>query len=119
MITRTKFALVAIVATLLVGMLLIPAPAFADQIGHHDVTFNGYLNNYPSTGQSTWFYTITSNAFGSGGPNFPAISHIVFELGGCLVYVDAGTWSGAFPSSVTLNSGGGDASYITDDGSTG
>ena len=119
MITRTKFASVTVIATLLVGMLLIPAPASADQIGHHDVTFNGYLANYPNAGQSTWFYTVTSNAFGSGGPNFPAISHIVFELGECLVYIDAGTWTGTLPNNITLNSGGGDASYITNDGSIG
>lgn len=98
MITRTKIASVAVMATLLVGMLLIPAPAFAAQIGNHDLTFNGYLNNYPSSGQSTWFYTVTSNAFGGG----PAISHTTFALGGCLTVVAAGTWTGSLPNP-TLN----------------
>jgi hypothetical protein len=98
MITRTRITLTAFVAILLVGMLLISAPAFAVQIGNHDVTFDGYLNNYPSSGQSTWFYTVTSNSYGGG----PAISHTTFALGECLTVVAAGTWSGSLPNP-TLN----------------
>jgi hypothetical protein len=98
MITRTKFALVAIVAILLAGMVLVPTPAFAVSIGNHDVTFDGYLLNYPQTGQSTWFYSVTSNSGGGG----PAISHTTFALEGCLVVKAAGTWSGSLPNP-TLN----------------
>ncbi len=98
MITRTKIASATVIAALLVGMLLVPAPAFAVQIGNHDVTFSGYLNNYPNSGQSTWFYTVTSNS-GGGGPN---ISHTTFGLGECLTVVAAGTWSGSLPNP-TLN----------------
>jgi hypothetical protein len=97
------FALVALITALLAGMVVSPAPAMATAIGNHNVTYVGYLNNYPAAGQSTWFYTVTS---GSG----PALSHITFSFGGCLVYVGAGTWTGdptAQPPTVSLNAGGG------------
>ena len=101
---------VALIAALAAGLVLSPAPAMATAIGNHDVTYVGYLNNYPSAGQSTWFYTVTS---GSG----PALSHITFSFGGCLVYVGAGTWTGdptAQPPTVSLNAGGGSPVFGTD-----
>lgn len=106
MIFRRSLAFVALIAALVAGLALSPAPAMATAIGNHDVTYVGYLNNYPSAGQSTWFYTVTS---GSG----PALSHITFALGGCLVYVGAGTWSGSLPTP-SLNSGAGSPVFGTD-----
>jgi len=99
----------------LAGLVLAPATALAVGIGNHNVDFNGYLQNYPSSGQSTWFYTITSNSGGGG----PAISHVTFALGGCLTLVDAGTWSGTVPSPVTLNSGAGSPVLASPDPTTG
>jgi hypothetical protein len=82
----------------------------ATSIGNHDVTYVGYVNNFPSAGQSTWFYTVTS---GSG----PAISHVTFALGACLTAVPlpagAGTWSGSLPTP-TLNPGAGSPVYGAD-----
>lgn len=104
------FTFVALIAALVAGLALSPAPAMATAIGNHDVTYVGYLNNYPAAGQSTWFYTVTS---GSG----PALSHITFSFGGCLVYVSAGTWTGnptAQPPTVSLNAGGGSPVFGAD-----
>lgn len=112
---RTRTAIVAFVVVLLAGLVLAPAAALAVSIGNHNVDFNGYLLNYPSSGQSTWFYTITSNSGGGG----PAISHVTFALGGCLTLVDAGTWSGTVPSPVTLNSGAGSPVLASPDPTTG
>ncbi len=92
-------AFFAMVLALIAGLFLSPAPAGATQIGNDDVTYVGYLADYPSAGQTTWFYTVTS---GSG----PAISHVSFAFGVCLAGVGAGTWSGSLPTP-TLNANGG------------
>ena len=57
-------------------------------IGNDEVGFAGVRYNYPSPGQSTWYYCV------EGGSN-PALSHISFGLVDECVdgYVDAGTWS--------------------------
>jgi hypothetical protein len=104
------FVFFALVAALIAGLSLAPAPATATGIGNHDVTYVGYVNDFPSAGQSTWFYTVTS---GSG----PAISHVTFALGACLTAVPlpagAGTWSGSLPTP-TLNPGAGSPVYGAD-----
>ncbi len=99
-------AFVALIAALVAGLALLPAPAMATAIGNHDVTYVGYLNNYPSAGQSTWFYTVTS---GSG----PAASHVTLALGSCLTPVAAGTWSGSLPTP-SLNANGGSPVFGAD-----
>ncbi len=74
------------------------------QVGSHTVKYAGNIADYPSTGETTFFYCVTSS---SG----PAISHIVFGLGasnqGCinLNMIDAGKWSEGNPPN--LNSGAG------------
>ncbi len=88
MIIRTKIVLTAIIAVMFAGLVLIPAPAFADSIGNHDVTFVGYRFDYPNAGQSTWFYTVTSG-------RRPAISHVTFAQEGCITLVGGGVWSGS------------------------
>ena len=55
-------------------------------IAKHTVVFNGVLQNSPASGQSTWFYTITSGAK-------PAISHVTYSLDFTgLVFLGAGMW---------------------------
>jgi hypothetical protein len=66
----------------------------------HDVTFLGVQYDTPITGQSTWFYSVTSAASGN------EISHSTFLLSLCMQIEGAGTWAG--PSGFdSRNPGGG------------
>lgn len=103
--TRSQLIRSFVVAALVT--LLAVTTVFAVQIGNHDVSFVQSQSDYPATDQSTWYYTITNLAYGSGSD----ISHLV--MASCLqVATDptsgallAGTWDGVDPTS--LNYGGG------------
>ena len=107
--TYTNPIIVVLLVILLATFAVLPAPTFASSIGNHDVTFDGYLVSTSNPGQTTWFYTVTSNSAGSGS----AISHVTFALGSCLTFVSAGTWSGNLPTP-TLTQGDGDPEFGTD-----
>jgi hypothetical protein len=70
-------------------------PALAVQVGPHDVTFVTQRYDYPVSGQSTWYYTVTSNA-GLGGElgcYNRVVKYVVLQLGGCCGgVVEAGEW---------------------------
>jgi len=68
-------------------VLLTAAPALAEPVGPYDVTFVTVQYNYPTVGNSTWYYTVSSTGGAQG------ISHLVFELGACCGVVDAGVWT--------------------------
>ena len=54
------------------------------------ITFKGVQYNYPTTGKSTWYYTVVSSNAGN------AWSHIVFNLNKCYsasTFLDVGTWT--------------------------
>lgn len=100
-------------AIMLVLSLLVVnfAPGLAVQVGNDEVNFLGVLYDFPTAGQSTWYYQVISGAQ-------PAISHVSFELNlECLSVDDAGTWDGSDFSS--LNSGGGSPSIVSPDPTTG
>jgi hypothetical protein len=67
-------------------VLLTASPAVAVPLGPFDASFVTMRYDYPTTGHSTWYYTVTSSGDGD------AISHIVFELGACCDVTDAGLW---------------------------
>jgi hypothetical protein len=75
--------------------VLTAAPALADQVGPYDVTYVGHQYDYPDDEQSTWYYTVTSTE------TCGAISHVTFGLEVCCSVVEAGEWTGSWPS-VTL-----------------
>lgn len=74
------------VLTVLSLVVLTAAPALATEVGPYDVTFVTMRYDYPTSGNSTWYYTVSST---SGH----AISHVVFELGACCTVKDAGLWT--------------------------
>ncbi len=70
-------------------------------LGNNTITFERVRYDFPSVGQSTWYYCVES-----GGA--PAISHVLFALSNCDVgddILDAGTWDGTDKD--ILMSGGG------------
>ncbi len=78
-------------------------------LGHHTVYFVEARADFPTAGQSTWYYCVES-----GGP--PAISHVDLALGlDCLDVLpteqDAGTWG---PGLDDLHPGDGDPVIGTD-----
>lgn len=113
-------------ALVLAFMLILTPPASAVRISPspHDVAFVTVLYDYPSAGQSTWYYNIQSNLYGTGGQENAAISHMVFDLslvgeaGGCQTVVDEGIWKAPpGPGGVTAT-GAGDPSTGLDNGGT-
>jgi len=72
--------------TLLSLVALTAAPVLATAVGPYDVTFVTVRYDYPTAGESTWYYTVSSTAG-------HAISHVVFELGACCSVLDAGLWT--------------------------
>ena len=85
--------------TLAMCLLLAPRSTFAVAIGSHTVDFIAVRYDFPSPGQSTWYYKVISG-------HSPSISHVTFELNlDCVSVLDAGTWG---PSQDDLHSGGGD-----------
>lgn len=80
-----------IVALAVLGLMALSAvPVLAVEVGPAEVSFAGYQYNYPASGYSTWYYTVTSN-------EDPAVSHLVIELGECCIVTDAGTWGPTLP----------------------
>jgi hypothetical protein len=63
-------------------------------VGPHDVTFVAQRYDFPASGQSTWFYTVTSNVDLSGGLGCSnrVVKYVVLQLGGCCGVVEAGEW---------------------------
>ncbi len=60
------------------------------QIGSYHVEFAGVEYDYPSEGQSTWYYTV----FATSGKD---ISHVTFPLNkNCINVLDAGVWGDNF-----------------------
>ena len=77
----------AVGVLVVIGLVLLTvSPAFAVPVGPYDASFVTMRYDYPSTGYSTWYYTVTSPG------DAHAISHIVFELGACCKVTDAGLW---------------------------
>lgn len=75
------------------------SPALAVTVGNDEINFIGVRYNYPTPGESTWYYQVTSGSR-------PAISHVLWELNlGCLMVTKAGTWDGVNQDS--LNDGAG------------
>jgi len=68
-------------------------------IANHSATFRGVLYDYPSEGQSTWYYSFQSGTR-------PAISHVTFSLP-CpdLRIVQAGMWNGTDYATRFVNAG--------------
>lgn len=85
-------------------LFLAPIGAAGVTIGNDDVSFVAVAYDYPSSGRSTWYYTVTSGAK-------PAISHVTFQLPTCMTVVGAGTWG---PLRTNLVSGGGMPEIGTD-----
>lgn len=84
----------ALISALLLGQSLFGVVSAEDcdsgpvSVAQHSITFRGVLNDNPSAGQSTWFYTITS-------ATRIAISHVTFSLNCPGVNImDAGMWDG-------------------------
>jgi len=103
-----RYVILALFVITALGFNVIPAAAV--QVGNDEINFIQVLYNYPSAGQSTWYYEVISGSQ-------PSISHVLFELDPlCLRLWAAGTWDGTDPSSLTVN--GGQPSLGTD-GSTG
>jgi hypothetical protein len=74
--------------------LLTLTPALGAPVGPHDVTFVAQRYDHPISGQSTWFYTVTSNVDLSGGLGCSnrVVKYVVIQLGGCCGVVEAGEW---------------------------
>lgn len=78
-----------------------PAVAETTTVGTHTVTYYGVRYDYPSVGESTWYYSVTS--VGS-----PAISHVVFAMPCDWIRIlDAGLWNGGDILTSPLSSGAG------------
>jgi len=72
---------------LFLGVSVQIASANPLQLGIHEIEFIAVEYNDPLSGQSTWFYRVTS-----GGS--PAVSHVTFGICATADIVAAGTWDG-------------------------
>ena len=90
---RGKRGIVVLLAVFSLTALTL-TPALAVPLGPHEVTFVTQRYDHPVDGQSTWFYTVTSNVgLGGGlGCSNRVVKHVVIQLGGCCGVVEAGEW---------------------------
>lgn len=103
---RTIFLGVSIFALAAVLFVWQSLPVTAVTVGNDEINFITVRYDYPSTGQSTWYYQVISG-------RRPAISHVTFQMNlDCLDVVDAGTWDGT--NLDALNSGAGQPEVGTD-----
>jgi hypothetical protein len=92
-----------VAAAILFGSGIQSAVADPIAVGNDTVEFVRVAYDYPTAGQSTWFYTVTSGVQ-------PAISHVTWEANlGCLTVSSSGTWDGN-----ELNAGAGTPVIGTD-----
>ncbi len=103
---RTFFLGVSIFALAAVLFVWQSLSVAAVTVGNDEINFIAVRYDYPSTGQSTWYYQVISG-------RRPAISHVTFQMNlDCLDVVDAGTWDGV--NLDELNSGAGQPEVGTD-----
>jgi len=82
----------------LFALMLVPPGSRAAEVGNHAIDFAGVRYDHPRSGESTWYYSVTSGAA-------PAISHVDFALDfACVEVLAAGTWG---PTTDDLKEGAG------------